>query len=84
MSLLDKKREEMLVMGSIRVSYSWDDVLLEDFFEDKNHPYAIYDRRGNLLDTNLNYSEGCLPMWNLYSENINAINYIIEKFGVDI
>lgn len=76
-----KPREEMMIRGSERVSYSYDDVLLEDFFEDENHPYALYDRKGNLLDTNLT---GNKPMWYLYTEVINSVNAVINEFGVDL
>lgn len=77
-----KRREEMMIRGTERVSYSYEDVLLEDFFEDDNHPYALYDRKGNLLDTNITGQEK--PMWYLYTEIINSVNAVINEYGVDV
>lgn len=78
-----KKREEYLRRGSERVSFSKNDILVEDFFEDRGHPYAIYDLNGNLLETNL---RGCRhstlqTLYNLHSEAIKAV---IDEFGVDV
>ena len=77
-----KRREEMMVRGTERVSYSYDDILLEHFFEDEGHPYAIYDRKGNLLETNIKTNGK--PFWYLYTEIIGSANAVINEFGVDV
>lgn len=82
--LLAKKREEILVIGSERMSVSYEDVLIEDFFEDPDHPYAVYSRNGILLETNLNYDKDHLPLWHMFRDHMPAINNIIDKYGVNV
>jgi len=82
--LFNKKREELLIMDGMRISYSYDDVLVEDFYMDKGHPYAVYDLFGNLLETNMLASEFPNALSIMYQENIYAIRVLIQKFGVDI
>ena len=78
-----KKREEYIRYGSQRVSFSEDDILVEDFYEDKNHPYAIYNLHGKLLETNL---RGCKnsSLQTLYNKHSKAILHLIKEFGVDV
>lgn len=77
------KRKELLVLGSERVSYSRKDVLVEDFFEDRNHPYALYDLKGNLLKTNIKVEkEGDLPLFELYKRSLRAVLGNIKRGNV--
>ena len=79
--LLNKKRDELYTIGSIRITYSLDDVLIEDFIYDMVHPYVIYDMYGNVTETNIN---GCeKPFWNMYTKEIDTIKEVIAEFGVD-
>lgn len=78
-----KRREEILVIGDIRILYSHDDVFIEDFYTyRKIKQYAIYDMNGNLLETNI---DGCSePLKSIYNDNIKVIKLIIKEFGVDV
>lgn len=59
--LFNKKREEFVTFSDeTRISYSWDDVLVEDFYKSKGHPYAVFDMDGVLLKANLDGGPGCL------------------------
>lgn len=78
-----KKREEYIRRGSQRVSFSENDILVEDFYEDKDHPYAIYSLSGKLLETNL---KGCKnsSLQTLYNNHSKAIIHLVKEFGVDV
>ena len=76
--LLGKKRKEYQVLNLTRISYSLDDVLFEDFIDQKVHPYAIYDLKGNLLETNVEVG----TFQKEYDDNIKFLLYIIGKYGM--
>lgn len=78
-----KKREEYIRRGSQRVSFSDKDILVEDFYEDRNHPYAIYSLQGQLLETNLRGCENS-SLQTLYNRHSKAIIHLIKEFGVDV
>lgn len=74
-----KKRNEYWVLNGMRISYSLDDILIEDFIDQKNHPYAIYDFNGNILETNV--TEGTFAID--YNNHADFLKYIIGKYGMD-
>lgn len=76
--LFKKKRAEFLQMNAMRISYSLDDVLIEDFIDQKEHPYSIYDLNGNLLETNTETNMFTL-VFNKYADTLKAI---IAKYGM--
>ena len=71
-----KGRRPLVVYGSMRATYTKDDVLLEDFFEQKDHPYTLYDLNGNVKETNLDCEK---PMLSFYEWVIKAALYIIGE-----
>lgn len=77
----NKKRDELYTIGTMRVSYSAKDVMIEDFIDEKKHPYVIYDMNGNIIDTNINNCDK--PFWNVYCKEIETIKEVIEEFGVN-
>lgn len=73
--LLKKDRQELIQLGSERVSYSNTDILVEDFVEFKDHPYAIYDFSGNILETN--FKDGKL-LFELYRKSLPHVLSLLE------
>lgn len=74
--LLSKKRKELLVMGSQRVSYSEDDVMLEDFFDMPEHSYVIYDMDGELVEANFEYTDKDYPLYELYKKALRVLRHM--------
>lgn len=77
--LLRKKRKEILLIDSKRISYSNTDILLEDCIEKESHHYVVYDLNKNIIETNMSYSEDCKPMWSLYLKSLFLVK---EMLGV--
>lgn len=76
-----KKRRPLLVEGSLRVTFTKDDILIEDFIEQKDHPYVLYDLHGNVKETNLNCEK---PMYETYKWVHKTALYLIkEEFYAD-
>ena len=78
-TLLKKRRKEFQVLGLTRISYSLDDILIEDFIDQKGHPYAIYNLDRKLLETNVEPN----TFEKEYKDNIKFLLYIIDKYGMD-
>lgn len=78
-ALFRKKRNEFQVLNAMRISYSLDDILIEDFIDQKDHPYAIYDFNGNILETNV--AEGTFAID--YNDNVEFLKFIINKYGME-
>ena len=78
-ALFRKKRNEFQVLNAMRISYSLDDILIEDFIDQKNHPYAIYDFNGNILETNV--EEGTFAID--YNKHAEFLKYIVGKYGME-
>ena len=77
-TLLNKQRKEFQVLNLMRISYSLDDILIEDFIDQKGHPYAIYNLDGKLLETNVEPNTFIKE----YKDNIKFLLYIINKYGM--
>lgn len=78
-SLRRKKRVEYWVLNGMRISYSLDDVMFEDFIDQKGHPYAIYDMNGNVLETNVEVNAFRID----YDKHIDFIKYMISQYGLE-
>lgn len=74
--LFNKERKELLVMGSQCISYSEDDVLLEDFFYVDEHPYVVYDMEGNLIEANFEYTDRDYPLYELYKKALRVLRHM--------
>lgn len=79
--LYKRRREELFLRSDTRVSYSNNDILIEDFYHSQNHPYAIFDMNGNLLETN---NEDKDLFRGLLNQNLCRIVYLINKYGVEV
>ena len=77
--LIHKKRKEFQVVNTMRISYSLNDIMIEDFIDQKEHPYTIYDLEGNVLDTNVEVD----TFKKDYEKSIEFLKYITGKYGMD-
>lgn len=73
-----KGRRPLVVEGSVRVTYTRDSILIEDFIEQKDHPYVLYDLNGNVKETNIDCKK---PMYETYKWVHKTALYLIgEEF----
>ena len=77
--LMRKKRKEFQVVNTMRISYSLNDIMIEDFIDQTEHPYTIYDLEGNVLETNVAVDTFKID----YEKSIDFLKYIIGKYGME-
>ena len=79
--LYKNPREELFLRDDLRLSISYYDVLIEDFYSSQNHPYAIFNMKGELLETN---QEDTNMFTNLFLKYFYKVQYQINNFGVEV
>ena len=77
--LMRKKRKEFQVVNTMRISYSLNDIMIEDFIDQTEHPYTIYDLEGNVLEANVAVDTFKID----YEKSIDFLKYIIGKYGME-
>jgi len=73
-----ENRNVLLIYNSKRVTYSDSDILIEDSIEQQEHPYALYDTRGNILETNLCCCKA--PLKDIYDWTLESALMLMEGF----
>lgn len=79
--LYKNPREELFLRDDFRLSISYYDVLIEGFYSSQNHPYAIFNMKGKLLETN---QEDKNMFTNLFLKYFYKVQYHINNFGVEV
>lgn len=72
-----KDRRPLLVEGSTRVTFTKDDILIEDFIEMRKHHY-VFDLNGNVLETNMDCEKSMIEVYEWVYKT--ALYLIQEEF----
>lgn len=75
-----KGRNDFLIMEGMRMTYTDKDILVEDFFDTKGHPYALFDWNGNVLEANIDMSnKQGNALWYMYTRGMPMLLAGLEE-----